>query len=133
MVAKKRASPKQKEKSKAPLGCEQEPHAFTPEELLDWKLCARAASIFRALGDPSRLQLLALLARREMCVSELKEHLNDNLPAISQRLKLLRAERIVQSRRQGKHIHYSLADEHIKHLISNGLAHGGEDLHKAQH
>jgi len=133
MVAKKNENTKSKEAPKTPRGCEQEPHACTPEPLLDWNLCARAAAIFRALGDPSRLQLLALLARREMCVTELKEHLNDNLPAISQRLKLLRAERIVQSRRQGKHIHYSLADEHIKHLISNGLAHGGEDLHNHAH
>lgn len=88
--------------------------------------CLRAASIFRALGDLSRLRLLSVLAKREMCVTELTEILQDNLPAISQRLKLLRAERIVSTRRQGKHIFYRLADSHIAHLIANGLAHGEE-------
>jgi ArsR family transcriptional regulator len=89
----------------------------------------RAAAIFRALGDVSRLNLLCLLAQREMCVTELTEQLQDNLPAISQRLKLLRADRIVVARRQGKHIYYSLADNHISQLIANGLAHGAEHDH----
>jgi ArsR family transcriptional regulator len=78
------------------------------------------------MGDASRLQLLALLAKRETCVTELTGRLSDNLPAISQRLKLLRAERLVSTRRQGKHIYYSLADNHIASLIENGLAHGSE-------
>jgi len=88
--------------------------------------CARTAAIFRALGDERRLCLLVLLAHREMCVSELTERLRDNLPAISQRLKLLRSERIVVARRNGKHVFYSLADDHIAQLIANGLAHGSE-------
>lgn len=87
---------------------------------------ARTAAIFRALGDERRLSLLALLAHQEMCVSELTERLDDNLPAISQRLKLLRSERIVVARREGKHVFYSLADDHIAQLIANGLAHGSE-------
>lgn len=88
--------------------------------------CSRTAAIFRALGDERRLSLLALLAHREMCVTELTERLQDNLPAISQRLKLLRSERIVLARRHGKHVFYSLADDHIAQLIANGLAHGSE-------
>ncbi|MBM3965219.1 MAG: helix-turn-helix transcriptional regulator [Planctomycetes bacterium] len=98
-----------------------------PVQLPDPLVCSRTAAIFRALGDVSRLSLLSLLAQREMCVSELTESLSDNLPAISQRLKLLRSERIVRSRRQGKHVYYSLADNHIAQLISNGLEHGSEE------
>ncbi len=63
-----------------------------------------------------------------MCVSELTLVLQDNLPAISQRLKLLRAERLVCTRRQGKHVFYRLADVHIADLIANGLAHGEESV-----
>ncbi len=81
---------------------------------------------FSGVGDVNRLRLLSVLSRQEMCVTELTETLEDNLPAISQRLKLLRAERLVRSRRQGKHVYYRLADEHIAELISNGLAHGSE-------
>lgn len=93
---------------------------------LDDRLCERAASIFRALGDPNRLRLLCFLAKKEMCVSELTALLRDNVPAVSQRLKLLKSERLVKPRRQGKHMYYRLADEHISRLIENGLAHGGE-------
>ena len=89
-------------------------------------VCERTASIFRALGDVNRLRLLSLLAKREMCVTELTLVLRDNLPAISQRLKLLRSERLVSTRRQGKHVFYRLADAHIAELIANGLAHGEE-------
>lgn len=108
--------------------CLSEPHDCVVRELkpADEKTCTRAAGIFRALGDLSRLRLLSLLAKQEMCVTELTECLQDNLPAISQRLKLLRAERIVATRRQGKHIFYRLADSHVAHLIANGLAHGEE-------
>lgn len=102
------------------------PELNRPMPLIDQEICKRTAAIFRAMGDASRLQLLALLAKREMCVTELTAGLSDNLPAISQRLKLLRAERLVSTRRQGKHIYYSLADNHIASLIENGLAHGSE-------
>ncbi len=110
------------------LDCLGEPHDCVVPRLkpADEETCTRAAGIFRALGDLSRLRLLSLLAKQEMCVTELTECLQDNLPAISQRLKLLRAERIVATRRQGKHIFYRLADSHVAHLIANGLAHGEE-------
>jgi len=109
-------------------GCVGEQHDMADEKPVPAaeNTCLRAASIFRALGDLSRLRLLSILAKREMCVTELTEVLHDNLPAISQRLKLLRSERIVTTRRQGKHIFYRLADSHIAHLIANGLAHGEE-------
>jgi len=119
---------KQRVVKQDPADCSGEPHLASSGKipLLEPKQCQQAAAIFRALGDPSRLQLLALLSKREMCVTELTEHLQDNLPAISQRLKLLRAERLVSTRRDGKHIFYSLADHHIALLIENGLAHGSE-------
>lgn len=72
------------------------------------------------------MQVLSLLAGREMCVSEIAAALGDNLPAVSQRLKLLRSERIVTQRREGKHIYYALADRHVADLIANGLAHAAE-------
>lgn len=93
---------------------------------LDATSCQRAADIFRALGDPTRLRILAMLLDREMCVSEISEALDDNISAVSQRLKLLRSERVVAHRRQGKHIYYRLDDQHIAELISNALAHARE-------
>lgn len=107
--------------------CSGEPHAAVVEvQPAELGLCERSANIFRALGDVNRLRLLSVLAVREMCVTELTGVLKDNLPAVSQRLKLLRAERLVCTRRQGKHVYYRLADNHIAQLIANGLAHGSE-------
>jgi len=89
--------------------------------------CERAAAIFRALGDPQRLRALVLLEASERCVSEICELLDEPMPAISQRLRLLKSERIVRSRRDGKHIFYALADEHISRLVTNGVMHAMEN------
>ena len=86
----------------------------------------RAAEIFRALGDPSRLRILKMLLAGPLCVTDICEQMQDTMPAVSQRLKLLRTERLVSYRRQGKHVIYSLADQHITKLVRNGLAHAGE-------
>jgi ArsR family transcriptional regulator len=93
---------------------------------LDAETCERAASIFRALGDPQRLRLLMLLEAGEACVSELCQRLDEPMPAISQRLRLLKSERIVRSRRDGKHVFYALADDHISRLVTNGVMHAME-------
>ena len=93
---------------------------------IDFDACQRAAAIFRALGDPQRLRILVMLEGSERCVSEMSDVLGDSMPAISQRLRLLRAERIVRTRRDGKHVYYALADEHISRLVTNALMHALE-------
>jgi DNA-binding transcriptional ArsR family regulator len=86
----------------------------------------KAAGLMKALGDVPRMRLVALLAQGEACVSELAAAENENLSTVSQRLKVLRAEDLVVRRRQGKHINYALADQHIVDLILNALAHASE-------
>lgn len=86
----------------------------------------RAAAIFRAAGDISRLKLLHRLADGEWCVTELAEAANVGLSTVSQQLRLLRAERIVARRRAGKHIFYSLADAHVSDLIRSAIEHASE-------
>ncbi|MEM9644781.1 MAG: metalloregulator ArsR/SmtB family transcription factor [Planctomycetota bacterium] len=97
-----------------------------PPVQFDDSACERAAAIFRALGDPQRLRLLIMLEARSCCVSELAEALGEPLSAISQRLRILKSERIVLSRREGKHIFYSLADGHVSRLVTNGVMHAME-------
>lgn len=86
----------------------------------------RAAAIFRAAGDVSRLKLLSRLCDGEWCVTELADAAGVGLSTVSQQLRLLRAERIVARRRAGKHIFYSLADKHVIDLIQGAIAHAGE-------
>ncbi|MDA9858223.1 metalloregulator ArsR/SmtB family transcription factor [Rubripirellula sp.] len=93
----------------------------------DDSACERAAAIFRALGDPQRLRLLIMLEGRSCCVSELANALEEPLPAISQRLGVLKSERIVCSQRDGKHVFYRLADERISRLVTNRIMHAMED------
>lgn len=93
---------------------------------VDEEACRRAADIFRALGDASRLRLLAILQAGEMCVTEIADLTSEQISTVSQRLRLLRSERLVANRREGKHIFYSLADDHVKQLVSNALQHASE-------
>lgn len=87
-----------------------------------------AARIFRAMGDPARLRTLAMLAQGEACVSEIAAATSEELSTISQRLRVLRSENLLARRRQGKHILYSLADQHVASLIFNALAHSTENM-----
>ncbi|HXC14188.1 MAG TPA: metalloregulator ArsR/SmtB family transcription factor [Stellaceae bacterium] len=85
-----------------------------------------AAGIMRALGDPERLRLLLRLAEGEACVSELAELEHEKVTTVSARLKMLSAVRLVMRRRQGRHIFYALADEHVLPLIRNAIEHAAE-------
>lgn len=85
-----------------------------------------AAAFFRAAGEVSRLRLLTCLQQGEWCVSELADALGEGLSTVSQRLKVLRSEGLVSRRRDGKHILYSLADEHVVGLLAFALEHARE-------
>ena len=86
----------------------------------------RGARIFRAMGDPARLRLLAVLADGPACVGDLMQQGEDTMAVISQRLRVLRAEDIVRRKREGKHVIYALADRHTRNLVIDGLAHAAE-------
>jgi DNA-binding transcriptional ArsR family regulator len=79
--------------------------------------------MFRALGDPARLLLMECLIQGERCVGDLALFFGQEVSTISQRLKVLRNERLIERRREGKHIFYYLADEHVTDLIRSALVH----------
>lgn len=101
-------------------------HRHREPSKLDDAAFVRAAALFRAAGDVSRLRLLHTLAHDEWCVSELAESSNTKLTTLSQQLRVLYAERIVERRREGKHIYYRLADAHVRDLVSAALDHASE-------
>ena len=84
---------------------------------------AKAAELFAAMGDPGRLDVLVCLFYAEHCVSDLAAELDQGLSTISQRLKILRHQRLVSRRREGKHIYYALADAHVRELVGSALEH----------
>jgi ArsR family transcriptional regulator len=93
----------------------------SPPETID-----RAARLFRAIGDPARLRLLAYLSGGEACVTEIARLTGEQISTVSQRLRVLRSENLVSRRRSGKHINYTLADRHIAELVGNALEHVSE-------
>lgn len=107
--------------------CSGHDHPNRPRaKLVNAEALERAARLFRALGEESRLRIVAALAQGEACVTELAQASEESLSTVSQRLRVLRAENIVVRRRQGKHINYALADAHVTELVFNALAHAGE-------
>ncbi len=80
---------------------------------------AREASDFlKALSHESRLLLLCLLAEGERSVTELETILSLRQPTVSQQLARLRFDGMVTTRREGKVIYYSLANENVRQVIS---------------
>lgn len=86
----------------------------------------RLSDIFQILSDPNRLRVLHCLTHEEVCVCDLSAVLGMTVSAVSHQLRLLRALRLVKSRRDGKVVYYSLADEHVAKLMEMGLEHERE-------
>ncbi len=68
----------------------------------------RACGLMKALANPDRLMLLCQMSQGEMSVGELEAELGILQPTLSQQLGVLRDEELVETRREGKHIHYSV-------------------------
>ena len=68
---------------------------------------------FKIFGDPSRLRIVNALIEEELCVHEIAELMKMTQPAVSHQLRQLKQAHVVQSRREGKHIFYSLVDAHV--------------------
>lgn len=112
---------------RATCGPDEHAHRKMKRTLVPDEAFRRAASLFRALGDVSRLKLLDRLSDGEWCVTELAEAAEVGLSTVSQQLRTLRAENLVERRRIGKHIYYSLTDRHVRELVANALAHAVEE------
>ena len=78
----------------------------------------QAVSALKLLANEDRLLLLCQLSQGEMCVSELEEKLQIRQPTLSQQLGVLRNEGVVNTRRQGKNIYYSVADPAILDIVA---------------
>ncbi|MFK5952881.1 MAG: metalloregulator ArsR/SmtB family transcription factor [Desulfobacterium sp.] len=85
------------------------------------------ADFFKVFGDHTRIRILTALYREELCVCDLVEVLGMNQSAVSHQLRVLRGAKVVKFRKEGKMVFYSLDDEHVCELLSDGLAHIQED------
>ena len=81
------------------------------------------SELFKVFGDSTRIRILFVLFEAEVCVCDLAKVLNMTQSAISHQLRILKQNKLVKSRREGKSIFYSLADGHVRTIISQGLDH----------
>jgi DNA-binding transcriptional ArsR family regulator len=81
------------------------------------------AEMFKILGDPTRMRIAFALSREELCVCDLANLLGVSQSAVSHSLRSLRQMRLVRFRKEGKTVYYCLDDDHIAHLIDDGLRH----------
>ena len=89
----------------------------TEEELYD------LAELFKVFGDSTRIKILYVLVESDMSVGEIAQALNMTQSSISHQLRVLKQSRLVRFRREGKNIVYSLADDHVHTIMSQGLEH----------
>lgn len=87
------------------------------EELYD------LAELFKVFGDSTRVQMLYVLLEHEVCVCDLAGLLNISVSAVSHQLKVLKQSRLVKFRRDGKTVFYSLADDHVRTILEQGMEH----------
>ncbi len=81
------------------------------------------AELFKAFGDPTRVQILSLLLGQELCVGDIAEAVNISQSGISHQLRILKQMHLIKFRREGKNILYSLADDHVRTILQTGLEH----------
>ncbi len=81
------------------------------------------ADFFKVFSDPTRVKILYALTLTELCVCDISSVIDANQSAVSHQLRFLKQMRVVNAKREGKTICYSLNDEHIKQLLDLGISH----------
>lgn len=81
------------------------------------------AELFKAFGDPTRVEILSLLLVQERCVGDIAEAIGLSQSAVSHQLRILKQIHLIKYRRDGKNMLYSLADDHVRTILEMGLEH----------
>ena len=89
----------------------------------DKETMEQIAELFKGFADPTRVHILSLLARNELCVTDIAEAVELSQSAISHQLRILKQMHLIKYRRDGKNLWYSLADDHVLTILQTGLEH----------
>lgn len=96
------------------------------EELPDEEILYDLAEFYKVFGDSTRIKILYILSKSEMCVCDISQVLGVSQSAVSHQLRMLKQMKLVKYRREGKSVFYSLSDHHIELILSQGLEHISE-------
>lgn len=86
----------------------------------------RLSELFKVFGDSTRIRILYVLFESEVCVCDIAKLLGMTQSAVSHQLRILKQARLIRSRRDGKTVFYTLADEHVATLLRQGTEHISE-------
>jgi len=86
-------------------------------------------ALFKIFSDYTRLRIVELLTQGEYCVQDISTSLQTSQSAISHQLKLLRDLNVVKTRKEGKQVHFSVKDKHVKEIFKMVYSHGTECNH----
>jgi len=104
-----------------------EPHRIDQKKISKWRRKIPSmdcvVTIFKVMSDETRVSILYLLSKKDWCVHDLSEILGTSVSNVSHHLRLLKAARLVKSRREGQRVFYSLDDEHVVRLLEEAFEH----------
>lgn len=81
------------------------------------------AELFKVFGDTTRIRILYALFESELCVNDMAQLLGLSQTAVSHQLRVLKNNKLVRFRKEGKIVFYSLSDDHIRSIIEMGMEH----------
>ncbi len=97
------------------------------EQMPDEEVLYDLAELYKVFGDSTRMKIMYVLFASEMCVCDIAQLLNMSQSAISHQLRVLKQSKLVKARREGKVVFYSLADDHVRTIVDQGMEHILED------
>ena len=92
-------------------------------DALDEDKAAQLAQLFQAMADTNRMRIVSMLLDHELCVHDIATLLEMSQSAVSHQMRALRQMHLVKARKDGRHVYYSLDDEHVGQLFHIGLDH----------
>lgn len=120
-------------KGSADVGCEVENCGVTlvhdevvksvTEQMPEDEVLYDLAELYKVFGDSTRIKILYVLFESDMCVCDIAEALSMGQSAISHQLRVLKQAQLVKFKREGKQVIYSLADDHVRRIIDQGMEH----------
>lgn len=89
----------------------------------DEDLLCDLSELYKVFGDSTRIKILYVLFESEMCVCDIAQLLNMTQSAISHQLRVLKNAKLIRYRKEGKTVFYSLADDHVRTIMGQGMEH----------
>lgn len=115
------------ERKEVPCCGEESPHQAAVEQVRELlppdELLYDLAELFKMFGDSTRIKILYALLESELCVCDIAQLLDVTQSAVSHQLRVLKANKLVKFRREGKTVYYSLADQHVIRILNQGMEH----------